>query len=204
MKHFLALVPIIVGTPLAAQATGDLTTVQASLKALTTMTADFIQTDRNGGVLNGTLTLKQPGKIRFQYQKDVPRLIVAEGGALTFIDYRVKQVQRWPIRNSPLGVLLDPSRDLSKFAHLVPGTDPRLVSVEANDPKHPEYGRITLVFARDAGGPAGLMLQGWVALDAQNNRTSVRLAHQRFGAAINDSTFAWNDPRQNSGIAGRH
>lgn len=204
MKTLFALTALLVATPLAAQATGDLATVQQHLKALTTMTADFTQTDRDGRVLTGTLTMKQPGRIRFQYQKGVPLLIVAEGGALTFIDYSVKQVQRWPIRNSPLGVLLDPSRDLTRFAHVVPSTDPRVVSVEASDPRHPEYGRITLVFARGASGPAGLMLQGWVALDSQNNRTTVRLSHQRFGAAINDSAFAWNDPRQNSGIGGRH
>jgi outer membrane lipoprotein-sorting protein len=42
-----------------------------------TMTADFSQTDRNGKTLTGTLTLKRPGKIRFQYQKGVPQLIVA-------------------------------------------------------------------------------------------------------------------------------
>ena len=165
------------------------------------MTAAFTQTDRNGRVLTGTLSLKQPGRIRFQYQKGVPILIVAEGGALTFIDYQVKQVQRWPIRSSPLGVLLDPKRDIAGFARVVPGTDARLLSVEANDPKHPEYGRITLVFARDAAGPAGLMLQGWVALDSQNNRTTVRLTNQRFGVPLSDETFRWNDPRK--GLPGR-
>ena len=211
MRHLLALAPLVIVaatltpalTPALAQTTGDLATVRQHLQALTTMTADFTQTDRNGRILTGTLTLKQPGRIRFQYQKDVPLLIVAEGGALTFVDYSVKQVQRWPIKNSPLGVLLDPGRDLTRFAHVVPG-DPRTVSVEANDPKHPEYGRITLVFAHDAAAPAGLMLQGWVALDSQNNRTSIRLANQKFGAPVNDSTFAWNDPRHNGAAGGRH
>ena len=201
---FVALAPVflVAAAPLAP-ATGDLAAVQGHLRALTTMTADFSQTDRTGHELTGTLILKQPGRIRFQYQKGVPLLIVAEGGALTFVDYQVRQVQRWPIRNSPLGVLLDPSRDLSRFARLTPGADPRVISVEANDPKHPEYGRITLVFARDGAAPAGLMLQGWVALDAQNNRTTVRLSHQRFGTAINDSAFAWNDPRRSATNGGR-
>ena len=181
--------------PVAAQTTGDLLAVQNHLRGLRTMTATFSQTDRNGKVLTGVLTLKQPGKIRFQYEKGVPLLIVAEGGALTFIDYSVRQVQRWPIRNSPLGVLLDPGRDIGRFAHVVPGTDPRVVSVEANDPRHPEYGRITLVFVRGAG-PAGLTLQGWVALDSQNNRTTVRLSDQRLGVPVSDGTFRWNDPRK--------
>lgn len=185
--------------PLAAQATGDLAAVQRHLQSVSTMTADFSQADRTGKVLTGTLTLKKPGKLRFQYQKGVPILIVAEGGALTFVDYSVAQVQRWPIKNSPLGVLLDPTRDITRYARLVPGYDQRIVSVEANDPKHPEYGRITLVFARDAAAPAGLMLQGWVALDSQNNRTTIRLSNQRFGVPIADTAFRWNDPRRNGG-----
>ena len=40
---------------------------------------------RNGKVLTGTFTLKKPGKLRFQYEKGVPILIVAEGGALTLL-----------------------------------------------------------------------------------------------------------------------
>ena len=192
-----AMMVAVAPAPVLAQA-NDLASVQRYLRGVTTMTADFTQTDRAGKVLTGTLTWKQPGNIRFQYQKGVPLLIVAEGGALTFVDYSVKQVQRWPIRNSPLGVLLDPSRDLSSFAKVVPG-DPRLISVEARDAKHPEYGRITLVFARDPSGPAGLTLQGWAALDSQNNRTTVRLSNQRYGGAIADTMFKWVDPRRTAG-----
>jgi len=195
-RYALPLVALVAAAPASAQ-TADLGSVQRYLRGITTMTAGFSQTDRTGKVLTGTLTWKQPGKIRFQYEKGVPLLIVAEGGALTFIDYSVKQVQRWPIKNSPLGVLLDPSRDLSQFAKVVPGDD-RLISVEARDPKHPEYGRITLVFARDASGPAGLTLQGWVALDSQNNRTTVRLSNQRYGAPVADGAFRWTDPRRSS------
>jgi outer membrane lipoprotein-sorting protein len=196
LKPFIALSAAALVAPAVAQTpAADLQQVQQHLRGLTTMTADFVQTDRNGKSLSGTLTLKQPGKIRFQYEKGVPLLIVADGGALTFIDYQVRQVQRWPVRNSPLGVLLDPSRDIGRFARVVPG-DARLLSVEANDPKHPEYGRITLVFARGGAGPAGLALQGWVAIDSQNNRTTVRLSNQRFGGPVSDGSFRWNDPRR--------
>ena len=196
MFRFHLAVPFaLAAAPLAAQAP-DLTTVQRHLQGIGTMTADFTQTDRNGKVLTGQLTIKTPGKLRFQYEKGVPLLIVAEGGALTFIDYSVKQVQRWPIKNSPLGVLLDPTRDITRYAKIVPGYDPRVLSVEANDAKHPEYGRITLVFAQGTAGPAGLTLQGWVALDSQGNRTTIRLANQHYGVPVSDGTFRWNDPRK--------
>jgi outer membrane lipoprotein-sorting protein len=173
----------------------ELAQVQQHLKTVTTMTADFTQEDRNGRVVAGKMTLKQPGKIRFQYEKGVPQLIVADGKSLYFIDYQVRQVQRWPIGNSPLAVLLDPAR-MDRYATLKPTADSRVVSVEVHDSKHPEYGRITMVFQKDASAPGGLKLQGWVALDSQNNRTTIRLSGQRFNAAVADGMFRWNDPRQ--------
>ena len=196
MRTFLPLVAATVLVAPAAAQTADLAQVQRHLAAIETMTAAFTQTDRNGQTLTGTLTLKKPGRIRFQYQKGVPLLIVGDGKALTFIDYSVRQVQRWPIGNSPLGVLLDPRRDISRYAKVVPSANPAVVSVEAYDPKHPEYGRITLVLAKNAAAPAGLMLQGWVALDSQGNRTTIRLADQRFNVPVRDGTFKWNDPRR--------
>jgi outer membrane lipoprotein-sorting protein len=174
----------------------DLASVQRHLAAVETMTANFTQTDRNGRVLAGTLTLKKPGKIRFQYQKGVPILIVSDGKSLYFLDYQVGQKQRWPIGNSPLGILLNPARDASKYAKVVRSSDPRVLSVEAYDPKRPEYGRITMIFARQPSAPAGLMLQGWVALDAQANRTTVRLTSQKFNAPVADNAFRFNEPRR--------
>jgi outer membrane lipoprotein-sorting protein len=182
---------------LLAQATPApaLSAVQAHLRATSSMIANFTQTDRNGQRLTGKLTLKRPGKIRFEYQKGVPLLIVGDGNSLTMIDYEVRQVQRWPVKNSPLTVLLDPDRDLAAYAKLMPTGDPAVTSVEVRDPKRPEFGTITMVFTRDPAAPAGLRLRGWVALDAKNNRTRIDLSDQRFNVAVADSAFRWTDPR---------
>lgn len=173
----------------------DLAQVSRHLKAMQSLRAAFTQTDRTGQTLTGTLTLKQPGKIRFEYQKDAQMLIVSDGRALTMIDYQVKQVQRWPIRNSPLGALLDPNRDLTRYGKLIRTGDPDVVSVEVRDAKRPEYGVITLIFTRTPSAPGGLSLAGWVALDSQNKRTTIRLSGQQYNVAIADSAFAWTDPR---------
>ncbi|MCJ2184378.1 outer membrane lipoprotein carrier protein LolA [Novosphingobium sp. 1949] len=167
----------------------------AALRAITTMKADFVQTDRNGQSVSGQLTLKRPGKIRFQYEKSVPMLIVGDGSALTMIDYEVNQVQRWPIKNSPLGALLDPSRDVAKYGTLRDTGNPNVIAVEVRDRQHPEYGIITLIFTRKAGAPGGLELAYWVALDSQNTRTTIQLTNQTYGMAVPDSTFRWKDPR---------
>lgn len=204
LKYGLALIaaPLALTASLPATAqqspADSLSKVQAHLRAMTTMTANFSQTDRGGQLLTGKLTLKQPGKIRFQYQKDVNLLIVGDGKALTLIDYDVNQVQRWPIRNSPLAALLNPERDLSKYGKIVPTRNPAVLSVEISDPKRPEYGVITMVFTKKPDGPAGLSLDGWVSLDSKNNRTSIRLSNQKFGVPVANRSFNWTDPRRKS------
>ncbi len=187
---------LVAPTAVAAQPSqGDLTAAVAALRGISTMTASFVQTDRGGQRLSGVLTLKRPGRIRFQYQKGVPLLIVSDGKALTLVDYEVRQVQRWPISNSPLGALLDPNRDVMRYGKLQPTGDPGVVSIEVRDAKHPEFGVITLVFLRKAAAPGGLELSSWVALDSQNQRTTIRLSGHRYGAAVADSAFRYTDPR---------
>ena len=182
--------------PAAAQAQpSDLTSAITALRAISTMRADFVQADPRGNRVKGVLTLKRPGRIRFQYEKGVPMLIVSDGSALTFIDYQVRQVQRWPIKNSPLGALLDPNRDVMQYGKLVASSNSNVVSVEVRDRKHPEYGVITMVFIRKPGAPGGLELSSWATLDAQNTRTIVTLTNQQYGMAVPDSTFRFNDPR---------
>lgn len=185
--------PALIG---AAPLTGDLAAVQAHLAGARALTANFSQTDRQGQALAGTLTMKQPGKIRFQYAQGVPILIVADGRNLYFVDYAVKQVSPWPIKNSPLAVFLDPARNIERYTKLMPSADSRIVSVQAWDKKRPEYGRINLIFARDGAAPGGLTLTGWVALDAQGNRTTVKLSNQRYNGAVGDEAFRWDDPRK--------
>ncbi len=190
-----APVMLVVAVAAPAQNSNDLSEVVTHMQAVSTMTAAFTQTDRNGKSLTGKLLLKRPGHVRFEYQKGVPLLIVADGKSLTMIDYEVKQVQRWPIKNSPLAALLDPGKDLAKFGKRVATSDKNVISVEVRDPKRPEYGTITMVFNRQAGAPGGLTLTGWVALDSKNNRTSIRLSGTKYNTPIAQSNFTWKDPR---------
>lgn len=190
MRFPLLAATLLATAPLSAAPIDE---VEASLRATTTMTADFSQTAATGQVAHGKLILSRPGKIRFQYA-NAPLLIVADGKRLSFVDYEVAQVSQWPIRSTPLGVLLDNEADLSRFAKVV-GAQGSGLLVEARDPKHPEFGAITLNFVRQAGAPGGLALIGWVALDAQNNRTEIRLAGTRYNVGVPVGSFVFRDPR---------
>lgn len=182
--------------PALAANPDKLDTAVTALRTISTMTADFVQTDAKGQSLSGKMTLKRPGKIRFEYAKGTDMLIVSNGSSLYLVDYAVNQVQRWPIKSSPLGALLDPNRDVKKYGKLMSTSTNDVIGVEVRDPKHPEYGVITLVFSRNASAPGGYELVSWVALDSQNNRTTVRLKNQRYGASVSDNTFKFKDPRR--------
>ncbi len=196
----LSLPAIMASAPVCAQpastqtATGSMSQVVAHMQSVGTMTASFTQTDRNGQVLSGRLLLKRPGHVRFEYQKGVPLLIVADGKALTMIDYEVKQVQRWPVKNNPLAALMDPGKELARYGKIIPSSSDT-ISVQVRDPSRPEYGTTTLIFTKQASAPGGLMLNGWVTIDSKNNRSSIRLANVKFNGVVADSNFTWTDPR---------
>ena len=191
----LALAVVVAPVAVHAQADAGLTLVQQHLRAVNSMTASFSQVDQRGRTLNGTLSLKRPGKIRFDYGRAANMLIVGDGRALTFIDYDVRDVQRWPINDSPLSVLLNPSQDLSRFSRVI-RNDRQVLMIEARDTRRREFGTIQIAFAKMPSAPAGLMLQGWNTRDAQNNLTSVRLSNQRFNVPVADSLFRYTDPRR--------
>lgn len=191
-----ALPAAIAPAPLAAQSASELDTVVNALRAISTMRADFTQTDRQGNVASGVMTLKRPGKIRFDYGKNSDFLVISNGKSLYVVDYEVSQVERWPIKNSPLGALFDPERDVKRFGKLVPTGNKDVISVEVRDPKKPEFGMINLIFVRKPSAPGGWQLTHWVALDAQNHRTRVQLTNQSYGVSVPDSTFTFRDPRR--------
>jgi outer membrane lipoprotein-sorting protein len=182
--------------PATAQSADKLDQVVAALRGISTMKADFVQTDRNGQSVSGTLTLKRPGRIRFEYEPSAKMLVVSNGSRLTLVDYEVNQVESWPIGSSPLSALLDPRRDVKRYGKLIPTSNPNVLSIEVKDSKNGIT--ITLIFVRDSAAPGGLELTNWVALDAQNKRTTVRLSNQRYGMSVPDSAFTFRDPRRTS------
>jgi outer membrane lipoprotein-sorting protein len=195
-----ALVPFAliatVAVPAPAATSGELKSVETSLAATQSMTADFLQTDGKGRQMAGTLSLKRPGKIRFAYGGGVNMLLVANGQTLSFIDYDVGQKSSWPIAKSPLAVLLSPNPDLGRIARILPSESPNVVVVRARDARRPEFGTLVMAFQRAADAPGGLRLEGWTAIDAQNKRTSVRLSNQRYNVAVPDSAFTYAEPKR--------
>ena len=194
-----ALVPamaVALAAPASASPATDLKAVESHLALTHSLVSAFTQTDGKGRQLSGTLSLKQPGRIRFEYGRGANMLLVGNGKTLNFIDYEVGQKSSWPVAKSPLAVLLSSNPELGRIARVVPSNDPRLVVVRARDARHPEFGTLVLAFTRNAAAPAGLELEGWTAIDAQNKTTKVRLSGQRYNVSVAESAFTFAEPKR--------
>jgi outer membrane lipoprotein-sorting protein len=187
-------VALIAAVPaVAAAQSADLTRLKSHITSVQTMTANFTQTDAKGRVQTGTLQLKRPGRVRFEYSGgDV--LLVANGKNLTFIDYQVGQKSAWPLGRTPLGPLLSSSPDFNGKAQILPSSNPQVVVARAKSSG--QYGQLTLAFLRNGSAPGGLQLYGWTAIDPQNHRTTVRLSNVRYNVAVPDGAFTYAEPKK--------
>jgi outer membrane lipoprotein-sorting protein len=191
-----ALVPVAIVAAAAPAAAGNPTADLAKLKShigsVQTMTANFVQTDARGRSAAGTLQLKRPGKVRFQYGSG-DLLLVADGSRLFFLDYQVGQKSSWPLGRTPLGPLLSGSSDFNGKAQILPNNDDRIVVARA---KNTSYGQLTLAFLRNESSPGGLQLYGWTAIDPQGHRTTVKLSNVRYNVAVPESAFTFPEPKK--------
>jgi outer membrane lipoprotein-sorting protein len=195
LARVLAPVAILaVAAPASAQ-NPDLAKVENHITSVDTMTANFVQTDAKGRSAAGTLQLKRPGRIRFQYGSG-DLLLVANGGRLVFLDYSVGQKSSWALNKTPLGILLSANPDVKRIARVQPNKDSRILVVRARDNSRPEFGTLILAFLRSPSAPGGLQLYGWTAIDAQNKRTTVRLSNVRYNVAVPDAAFTYAEPKK--------
>jgi outer membrane lipoprotein-sorting protein len=193
LARALTAASLVAAAPAAAAESPDLARLKAHLNSVQTMTANFTQTDAKGRTDTGTLQLKRPGKVRFEYSGG-DLLLVADGSKLSFLDYQVGQKSSWPLGKTPLGPLLSSSPDFNGKAEILPSTDSRVVVARAKNAS--QYGQLTLAFLRNPSAPGGLQLYGWTAVDPQNHRTTVKLSDVRYNVAVPDSAFTFAEPKK--------
>lgn len=192
-RAFLPVAVMAAAVPAAtAPSSADLAELKAHIAAVQTMTADFTQTDARGRMAAGSLQLKRPGRVRFQYGSG-DLLLVGDGKRLYYLDYQVGQKNSWPLEKTPLGPLLSSSPDFNGKAEVLPSADSRVVVARA---RNTAYGQLTLAFLRSGSAPGGLQLYGWTAIDPQGHRTTVKLTNVRYNVAVPESEFTFAEPKK--------
>jgi outer membrane lipoprotein-sorting protein len=188
----LALVSAAPAWALSAQDRADVLRIQTYLNDIHTLKAHFVQIAPDGATTQGTAWLWRPGRMRFQYDKPSPLLLVAGHGQVVFRDNQLDQTSTIPLSNTPLGILLAEHVDLTGGSVLVQSLQhlPGEIEITLARAAHPAEGQLTLTLAETP-----LQLKAWVVTDAQRNQTRVSLLDIDTGAGgFDPSLFEYKDP----------
>ena len=181
-----AQVATVPRTPLTEVQKGDLKRASDYLNTIKSVQGRFTQLAADGRSVGGTFYLRKPGRIRFEYDKPNPILIVADGSSVAVSNSNLKTTDRYPLINSPLRLLLSESINLVTDPRISEvKKEPGILSFTARETTGPARGAITLVFA-DSGQ---LELRQWEVVDAQGTRTTIALNEVRQNANIPPTMF---------------
>ncbi|KFI28825.1 LolA family protein [Paenirhodobacter enshiensis] len=183
-----ALAPVLALT-LAVPAFADkipLATLSAYLNGLTTAQAKFTQVNSDGSLSTGTIYIRRPGRVRFEYNTD-KTLVLASGGTVAVFDPKSNQPpQQYPLSRTPLNLILAANVDLGRSNMVVGHTsDDKTTTVVAQDPDHPDYGSISLVFTANP-----TELRQWTVTDDSGSKTVVILQNLQTGVDLPASLFS--------------
>ena len=183
-----ALAPVLaLALALPAQAEKiPLSEISRYLNGLQTVQGDFTQINADGTISTGQVYIHRPGRVRFEYKGD-NTLMLASGGKVAVFDRKSNQgYQEYPLAQTPLSIILAPNVNLGQ-ARMVTAHSEKdsATTVTAQDPAHPEYGNIQMVFTANP-----TELRQWVVTDDAGRKTTVILGEMAKGAAIPASKFS--------------
>lgn len=184
-RLFTASALALLAAPVHAQEI-PLAELSRYLNALQTAEGEFTQINSDGTISTGKIYIKRPGRIRFEYNPPDNALVMAGGGSVAVFDPRSNTgPEQYPLSQTPLSIILARNVDLSQ-ARMVTGHsyDGTSTTVTAQDPNHPDYGSIQLVFTANP-----TELRQWIVTDSAGTQTTVVLGDLVTGGRIGDILF---------------
>lgn len=185
-KLVTAAFVLIASTVQAIAAPASLDQISDYLNTLKSVTADFVQYNPDGSRMNGTMYLKRPGKVRFEYQGTNTPLVLIGGGQVAVFDPLSNEPPfRFPVGQTPIAPVIGRDVDLAgtRFeTRLMESGDFTILNVQ--DPKFAQYGSVSLVF-----DTAPLQLRQWVVIDGGGQQTAIALKTINKNASIKNILF---------------
>ena len=161
---------------------------ESYLNGIESMQARFVQISSNGAYAEGSLFIRRPGRLRFEYDPPVPILLIADGVNLLYYDKELKQSTFIPLWETPLWFLIRKKVDLREK---IRATDVQraggALRMTLEEKGKSEVGAVTLVFS-----DRPFALRKWEVTDAQGIMTQVTLQNPEFGTALDDAVFDTN------------
>jgi len=183
----LSAVALLFAAILPAQAQGQVGVpeIEKYFNAIRTLKARFVQTNPNGSIIQGTLYVRRPGRMRFEYDPPSQLKIVADGFQVTMWDPTTKDFGQWPIGWTAASFLVKEPFSLSGDLRVeklerVNG----LIEATMSQTKKPKEGKVIVRFAENP-----LTLRGWTIIDNRGQQVTIALADMQTGMLLADSLF---------------
>lgn len=186
MKHIITALFCVWMAPAAFAQQLSLTEVSNYLNRLQTATGGFTQINPDGTISTGTIFIKRPGRVRFEYAPPDNSLVVSGGGQVAIFDPRSNvPPDRFPLSQTPLSIILAANVDLTR-TDMVTGhtSDATTTTITAQDPDRAALGSIQMVYT---GNPTEL--RQWIITDETGQQTTVILNDLQSGMSLGNILF---------------
>jgi outer membrane lipoprotein-sorting protein len=181
-----AVLSLLATLPVHAQQGGiGVPQIEQYFNGIRSLKARFVQSNPNGSVVQGTLYVRRPGRMRFEYDAPSQLKIVADGRQVTMWDNATRDFGQWPIGWTAASFLVkDPlvlSGDLQvEKLERVNG----MLEATMSQARKPQEGKVIVRL-----GENPLLLRGWTIIDNRGNRVTVSLSDIQTGLQLADSLF---------------
>lgn len=194
MRTLLALAAAVLAFAFAAtggaNAQAGVPEVERYFNGIRSLQARFVQSNPNGSVVQGTLYLRRPGRMRFEYDPPSQLKIVADGSQVTMWDPPNRDFGQWPIGWTAASFLVKEPLQLS--GDLTVESQQRqdgLLALTIVQTRKPQEGKIIIRMSENP-----MQLRGWSILDNRGNKVDVTLTDLRTGVQLADSLFKYDGP----------
>lgn len=158
----------------------------ATIEAIDTLRASFVQTSPTGAVTSGTISMDRPGRLRFQYDAPSTQDIVATGGLVYVHDTDLETTDSYPVGQTPLRFLLSDSIEADGVALTGVSRMEGEVALALQSADDDLAGEVALVFS---GTEDALTLRRWAVVDPQGGVTVVALDDVETGLKLSRRLF---------------
>lgn len=179
------IVAVCLAVPAVAEKIA-LSEISSYLNAMTTARGAFTQINDDQSISEGEISIKRPGRVRFDYKAPDDSLVIAGGGQVAIFDPKSNAPpEQFPLNRTPLGLILARRVDLNR-SNMVVGhsQDGTATVVRVQDPEHPEYGNIALKFTDNP-----VQLRQWVITNDVGDQTTVILRELETNVALGARLF---------------
>ena len=194
MRTLLAVAAAVLAFAFAAaggdHAQAGVPEVEKYFNSIRSLQSRFVQSNPNGSVVQGTLYLRRPGRMRFEYDAPSQLKIVADGSQVTMWDPPNRDFGQWPIGWTAASFLVKEPFQLS--GELTVESAQRqngLLELTVVQARKPQEGK---VIVRVSENP--MQLRGWSIVDNRGNKVDVTLTDLKTGIQLADSLFKYDGP----------